>query len=305
MTRNVALIYVRVSRLDTEDRKRHVVEGDGAKLRAISPATQIEQCRALPALRGMQVEVLEDLHRSGKNTKRPGLDRVRERIHQGDVGVIAVWSITRLGRSVVDLYQLLDEFEKADVAFVSAKESIDTSTAYGRAFVGILSVLAQMERELTSERLAANWEQMAHEGRLVGPLPTGYMRDESRAVVIDPGPARIVRTLFEEYASGRHSFRSLAMWANENALRPPQQDRGHVGRAAVQLDHFTADSIGDLVANMRYSGRFIHRPRQNPDGEPIVGNYAPIVDAELWARCVAIRRQQHRQELMTGDRRAT
>lgn len=150
-----------MSRLDRDDRERQREDGPDAKLRALSPTTQIEQCRALPALRGLTSEVFEDLHRSGKNTKRPGLERLRERLLEDDVAIVAVWSISRLGRSVADLDELLEEMQTAGVAFVSAKESIDTSTAYGRAFVGVLAVLAQFEREITSERLAANWEQVA------------------------------------------------------------------------------------------------------------------------------------------------
>ncbi len=235
MTRNVALIYVRVSRLDREDRKKQLESGADARLRALSPTTQIEQTRAMPALRGLRVEVFEDLHRSGKNTQRPGLDRLRSRLHDPDVAAVAAWSISRLGRSVRDLYDMLEEMEKAGVAFVSAKESIDTSTAYGRAFLGVLAVLAQFERELTSERIAANWEQMARDGGLVGPLPCGYRRDEDGAVVIDPEPAATVRRLFAEYATGRHSYRTLTLWANAEGLRPPQRDRGRVGRRATQL----------------------------------------------------------------------
>jgi DNA invertase Pin-like site-specific DNA recombinase len=106
VNRNVALIYVRVSRLDREDRIKHQ-EGNGAKLRALSPATQEEQCKGLPALRGLRTELFDDLHRSGKDTHREGLERLRARIQDPDVAVVAVWSITRLARSVRDLYELL------------------------------------------------------------------------------------------------------------------------------------------------------------------------------------------------------
>jgi site-specific DNA recombinase len=300
---DVALVYVRVSRLERDDRQKQLELGSDAKLRALSPSTQIEQCRGLPALHGMKIEVFEDLHRSGKNTRRPGLERLRRRVQDPDVAAVAVWSISRLGRSVADLYAMLEEFSAAGVAFVSAKESIDTSTAYGRAFLGVLAVLAQFERELTSERVAANFEQLAREGGLVGPVPTGYRRDpESRAVVIDPGPAEVIRRLFEEYATARHSFRSLAIWANDAGLRPPQQDRGQRGRAGVQLDHFTADSIRDLLSNMRYAGRFVHRRRRNTDGEIVRGQFPAIISWELWSRCAAIRRANRRERFVAGDR---
>ena len=301
MTRNVALIYVRVSRLDREDRKKDRAAGD--KLRALSPTTQIEQCKVLPALRDMRIEVFEDLHRSGKNTKRPGLDRLRERIQQPDVAIVAVWSITRLGRSVPDLYMLLDEFQKIGVDFVSAKESIDTTTPYGRGFVGILAVLAQMERELTSERLSSNLEQLAHDGGLVGPLLPGLVRDEARSIVLDPEPASRVLRLYEEYATRRHSFRSLAVWANEQSIPPVAQSRGQVGRQPHQLTHWTVDSIRDVLGNMRFAGRFIHKRRSNPDGAIVVGNWPAVVPWDLWQQCAEILKSNSTRRIMAVDRR--
>ncbi len=300
MNRNVALVYVRVSRLDREDRIKQQ-EGNGAKLRALSPTTQVEQCKVLPALNGLNVEVFEDLHRSGKDTKREGLDRLRARIQDPDVALVAVWSISRLARSVADLYALIEEFHQAGVGFVSAKESIDTTNAYGRAFLGFLAVLAQFERELTSERIAANWEQLARGGGLVGPLPCGYTRGED-GIVIDPDPAAVVRRLFEEYATGAHSIRTLAIWANEQGLRPPQHDRGHVGRRAEQLSYWTVDRVRDLLLNMRYAGRFIHKRRQNPDGEIVRGTFPAIIDWDLWTRCLEIRRGRQRDR-GRGDHR--
>ena len=289
MTRNVALIYVRVSRLDRDDRKQQLEHGDDAKLRALSPATQIAQCKAMPPLQGMKVEVLEDLHRSGKNMKRPGLDRLRERLQDDDVAVVAVWSISRLGRSVADLYELLEEIQAEGVAFVSAKESIDTSTAYGRGFVGILAVLAQMEREITSERLAANWEQVARDGGLIGPVPFGYLRDAG-VVTIDEPAAKLVRLIFRQYASGRYSYRELADWLNENGHRPPNADGRHRnGRPPAEI--FVTDALEDILRNTRYAGRVVYRPRKNRDATPILGQYPAIVDDMTWRASAAMRAQ--------------
>lgn len=144
-SRTTALVYIRVSRLDRDDRERLREDGDDAKLRALSPATQLAHVKTLPALRGLTVEVFEDLHRSGKTLKRPGLERLRERAQVDDVAIVAVWSLSRLGRSVRDLFDLVDEFQAAGVGFVSAKENVDTTTPAGRAFFGILATLAQFE----------------------------------------------------------------------------------------------------------------------------------------------------------------
>lgn len=283
--RSTALVYVRVSRLDREDRERRRQEGDDAKLRALSPATQVAQCKALPAVRGMKVEVIEDLHRSGKTTKRPGLEQLRARLGDPDVAVVAVWSISRLGRSVVDLYTLLEEIRVAGVAFVSAKESIDTSTPTGRAFVGMLAIVAQLERELTAERVAANSENAARSGKMIGPVPFGYRRVDGEVLVDEPA-AELVRLIFREYASGKHSYRGLADWLNEHGHRPPQ-GRPTNGRPPASV--WVGDAVGDVLENVRYSGRLIYKPRRNRREQPIEGAFPAIVDMELWRACEAVR----------------
>jgi len=90
--RTAALIYIRVSKFDPGD--------DGRK---VSPQTQVERCKALAPLKGLSVEVFEDLDYSGKNTRRPGFTTMLERAQRGDVAVIACYSVSRLSRSVADL----------------------------------------------------------------------------------------------------------------------------------------------------------------------------------------------------------
>ena len=291
MNRTTALVYVRVSRLERDDRERLKEQGPDAQLRDLSPRTQIAQVKALQALRGLKVEVFEDLHRSGKNAQRPGLTRLRERMREGDVAVVAVWSMSRLGRSVRDLYDLIEEMQTHGVAFVSAKESLDTSTASGRAFFGILATLAQFERELTSERIAADFQQAAAAGRMIGDVPFGFVR-ESGEVSIDPDAAALVRLIFREYATGRYSYRSLAEWLNAQGQRSPNAESHHRnGRFAARL--WVADMVKAIMRNERYAGRVIYRPRRirgrDGDDEGVPAAFPAIVDAELWAACATVR----------------
>src|SRR5206468_4801818 len=93
---SVALVYVRVSKYTAQD------EG-----RKVSPQTQLEKCKALAALHGCAVEIFEDLDYSGKNMKRPGFSKLMERAQRGDVSVVACYSVSRLSRSVADLYETL------------------------------------------------------------------------------------------------------------------------------------------------------------------------------------------------------
>ncbi len=225
------------------------------------------------------------------------------RVDDPDVAVVAVWSISRLARSVPDLYALLERFQRAGIAFVSAKESIDTSNACGRAFLGFLAVLAQFERELTSERIAANLERVANEGRLVGALPVGYKRNDEGEVVIEEPAAKVIRALFEEYATGRHSLLSLAMWAQEKGLPFIMRGRGHAVRH--RIDHWSKDSVREILDNMRYTGRFVYRERKHRDAPIIQGAFSPIIEWDLWQRTAQIRRANRRDRLVSADKRQT
>ena len=66
---------------------------------------------------------------------------------------LACYSVSRLSRSVADLYTVLQQLEEHGVGFVSATEPIETATPMGKAFLGILAVLAQLEREQTSQHV--------------------------------------------------------------------------------------------------------------------------------------------------------
>lgn len=61
-----------------------------------------------------------------------------------------------------------DVFLKNSVDFVSMNESFDTSTPFGRAMIGILSVFAQLEREQIRERTMMGKEERAKEGKWHG-----------------------------------------------------------------------------------------------------------------------------------------
>ena len=87
---------------------------------------------------------------SGKDRRRPKLKEMLDFVQEGDV--VVVHELSRLGRSVVDLYDIAKELKDKGVGLESLKENIDLSCATGNLTFGILAVMAQFERELLLER---------------------------------------------------------------------------------------------------------------------------------------------------------
>ena len=81
---------------------------------------------------------------------RPGLAKAMEMLRADDT--LVVWKLDRLGRSVKQLVNLVDELHKQGIQFKSLTDAIDTGTAPGRFFFHVMASLAEMERELIVER---------------------------------------------------------------------------------------------------------------------------------------------------------
>jgi DNA invertase Pin-like site-specific DNA recombinase len=81
---------------------------------------------------------------------------------------LIVWSCDRLARSTKHFLQVLDELDSCGVQFVSLREAFDTSGALGRAFLGIVAVLGEMERALLIERVRSGMARARAEGRQIG-----------------------------------------------------------------------------------------------------------------------------------------
>lgn len=107
-------------------------------------------CEAL----GYQIhKVIIDPGYSGASLNRPGIKEVIHDVQDHLVNKVIVWKLDRLSRSQKDMLIMLEDiFLANNCDFVSMLESFDTSTAFGRAIVGILAAFAQLERENIKER---------------------------------------------------------------------------------------------------------------------------------------------------------
>ena len=106
--------------------------------------------RQLDALKNYGIDVLYCEKMSGTKKSRPELDRMLKEVCDGDT--IVIESLSRLGRSVKNLAELMEVFNQRNIRLVSLKETIDTTTPTGKLLFTILSSLAQFERDVLVER---------------------------------------------------------------------------------------------------------------------------------------------------------
>ncbi|HDR4573318.1 recombinase family protein (plasmid) [Bacillus cytotoxicus] len=142
---------------------------------------------------------------SGANLNRPDIQRLLKDLK--NIDVVVVFKLDRLSRSQKDTLELIEEhFLKNNVDFVSITETLDTSTPFGKAMIGILSVFAQLERETIAERMRMGHIKRAENGlRGMGGDydPTGYLRHNGRLIIKEDEAMHIKRAydLYEQYLS--------------------------------------------------------------------------------------------------------
>lgn len=150
------------------------------------------------------VAIVTDPGFSGSNLERPGIQKVIHEVEQGNTDMVLVYKLDRLSRSQKDTLWLIEDcFLPNNVDFASMQESLDTSTPFGRAMVGILSVFAQLERENIKERTFGGRVERAKDGYWHGggydPIGYDYINGE---LIVNQQEAAQVRRVYDLYASG-------------------------------------------------------------------------------------------------------
>ncbi|ARK32186.1 recombinase family protein [Halalkalibacter krulwichiae] len=182
-----AAIYIRVS--TQEQVENYSIESQRERLEAF--------CKA----KGWTIyNTYIDGGYSGANTDRPALQEMLSNL--SEFKAVVVYKLDRLSRSQRDTLDLIEEhFLKNDVDFVSVTETLDTSTPFGKAMIGILSVFAQLERETIAERMRMGHIKRAQEGlRGMGGNhdPSGYIR-KNGVLEINDKEARHIQLVYDLY----------------------------------------------------------------------------------------------------------
>jgi DNA invertase Pin-like site-specific DNA recombinase len=128
--------------------------------------------------------VFEDVI-SGVKSVRTGLSAMLTTLRNGDT--VVVWRLDRLGRSLKDLIQLVEQLEATGTALKSLQENIDTASTGGRLVFHLFGALAEFERNLIRERTQAGLAVARARGRKGG-----------RKKRLDPAKREVALKLYHE-----------------------------------------------------------------------------------------------------------
>ena len=256
---NVAGIYIRVS---TEDQAR---EG-------FSLGEQKEKLEALCKYKGYEVyKVYKDAGISAKDiTHRPQFQQMLEDMKAGKINYIVAYKLDRVTRSVKDLETLISTLEQYHCYLICDRDDVNTSTANGRFFVRMLTVLSQLEIEIVSERTKFGLGGAIKAGHIPGPCPFGYYRDSDKTIKVDISTKDIVIRIYQLYLEGK-SYQQIANILNDENVPSPVKSK------------WGDSTIEKIINNRIYMGDFErYKKDKDRESEIYMNVVPPIISRAMW-----------------------
>ena len=206
---------------------------------------QVSQCWDQCTSANWTVEyIFTDEAESGRNTDRPQFQQLLERAEYGSIDVVVFWKLDRFCRSLADLVRIEDQLRALDVGLQSVTEHIDTTTPVGRFNFRNLASAAELESDLTSQRVKMGMHGFAKEHKWPNEHPPlGYTKLDSDRLEVITEEARLVRTIFNQYLRER-SMPEVAYHLNSEGVFTKQDEE------------WCRQSVNTVLSNELYIGDY-------------------------------------------------
>ena len=215
------------------------------------------------------VEIFEDAGYSAKNTFRPAYQQMMARMRAGEFSHLVVWKIDRISRNLLDFAQMYAELKRLGVVFVSKNEQFQTDSAMGEAMLKIILVFAELERNMTSERVSAVMISRAANGQWNGGrIPYGYDYDpETSTFTVNPQEADVIYKIYDLYEK-------------YNSLITVTKILNEVGSRTRDGNEWSPTTVSKMLNNPWYTGIY----RYNYHDEKLTGNSSTtaVKDEKEW-----------------------
>ena len=220
--------------------------------------------------------VYEDAGISAKDMEhRPSFQEMLSDMKKGKINYIVAYKLDRITRSVRDLEELISQLEMYNCYLICDKDDVNTSTANGRFFVRMLTVLSQLELEIVSERTKFGLNGAIKSGHLPGIVPLGYKKDSSKKTIIDETTKDVIIRIFNMYLEGK-SYQQISNTLNDEKVLYPK--------------HWRDTSIMKIIDNKVYMGDYEKGKSNNKDTTVFMNVVEPIISRAMWEEA------QHQKE---------
>lgn len=201
---------------------------------------------------------------------RPAFSKLKEDIMLAPKGakpfdIVAVYKIDRFARKLKILLNVIDFFADNKIEFISANESIDTSTPFGKAMLNILGVIAELERETIAQRTQDGRMQAIKKGIVMGSYASfGYKKDPNKLLEVFEDEAKTVRYIFDLCVNKKLSPYQISQELFEKEFLSPEASAIATGKKKGEMKKqasvyfWRSEVVRKILQNEVYIGNLYH-----------------------------------------------
>ena len=213
--------------------------------------------------------------------ERPAFAKLKEDILLAPEGnrpfdAVAVYKIDRFARKLKILLEIIEFFDEHEIKFISINENIDTSTPFGKAILGIIGVIAELEIETTKMRTQAGREQAVKIGIIMGSSACyGFMKDEAGRHKIFEKEAEVIRLIFRMLIIEKLSVYQIAKYLTGHNYSSPEAsaiiNKKRIGEIKKKnpYNYWRPERIRTILQDERYIGKYYYNKVKNGKKLPL------------------------------------
>ena len=241
---------------------------------------------------------------TGTNFNRPGFNAMLEEIKAGNVAVVAIKDMSRIGRNYLQVgFYTEILFPEKGVRFIAVNNGIDSNNPTENEFTPFLNIMNEWYARDTSKKIKAVFRNRMESGlRCSGAIPYGYKKNDGdkQNLYVDEEAAAVVRKIFHMAAEGMSTTAIAEKLTEEKILIPAayqEQAEGQVSRNHSYHDpyHWVNNTIINIIERKEYLGHtvlgktisenFKTKKRRKATEDELLffpDMHEPIIDQETW-----------------------
>lgn len=220
------------------------------------------------------VVIDDDLGRSGASIEgRLGFQRLVAEVALGHVGIVIGIDMSRLARSCVDWYHLLESCARFDTLIADIDGVYDPGTYNDRLLLGLKGTMSEAELHIIKSRMLEGRRAKARRGELFTSVPMGYVIRPSGEVLLDPdeqvrATIRLVFDLFERF----RTLGKVREYLEAHDIKLPVRARRGPSKGDLEWHRPSRTALRELVRHPIYAGAYTYGrshadPRRQKPGQ--------------------------------------